>query len=251
MWVPVAITAVALCFACSSVAGPQSFDCRTPTSARERVTCGHDEAGQADRDMADAYAAARRRLPRALSEALRLDQKAFLEALDDGFNAEMWAERAEATAQWASTDLRRVPRENEPQLQRLIAEIRNRTLFLSGVTDHRDGFAGIWRNAEASLTISADPAGGSRVVYASPSYGWPKYACGFRITVASTGDDLVGERPFNTDVGEPRDARLVFHRDEGLLRMAVNPDDERSESPCRHVRDWTKPFFPVALGAVH
>lgn len=233
-----------------------SFDCATARTARETVTCRDPRLARADRDMAAAYSAARKRLRAPVAEALRGDQKRFLEGLESGFDAEIWFKgNVPETAKAAAADLRRVIAASPEKLTELRAEIDGRTAMLRAVRDEAPGFVGTWRNAAATLTIAPASSGVHAVRYVDPSYGWPKYQCSFTGLARPDGAGLI------VDFDQPDDADALprghAHLDRAgpFLDLAETTDetktgDDRGYWICNHQPGLKGRFFAVdAAGA--
>lgn len=260
MTTPVALRAVLLAGAmmvagAAVAAETPSFDCATARTARETVTCRDARLARADRDMAAAYAAARKRLRAPAAEALRADQKRFLEGLESGFDAEIWFKgNVPENPKTVAADLRRVIAESPETLTGLRAEIAERTAMLRAVRDDLPGFVGTWRNAAATLTIAPASSGVHAVRYTDPSYGWPKYECSFSGLARPDGAGLI------VDFDQPDDADALprghAHLDRAgpFLDLVETTDetktgDDREYWICNHQPGLKGRFFAVEATA--
>ncbi|MFL9883270.1 hypothetical protein PQR66_09555 [Paraburkholderia agricolaris] len=114
-------------------AGP-SFDCAKASSDVEVAICGSTALMAADRDIADAYGMARRRLDRQAGLALVQDQRAFL--LTRGYVL--------------------TPDNNRSAQKRLLESMQNRARFLQGIpAQTRSGFAGQWGSVLGFVSVLA------------------------------------------------------------------------------------------------
>lgn len=236
-----------------------SYDCATAATPRERVVCGDDRLARADRAMAAAWRDARKRLAPGDAAALLADQKQFLEALDDGFAAEIWFKAGipEDPAQ-VTADIRRVLHDQGETIDGLARQIELRAALLRALLPDRAGFTGAWMAHDVIVEIGPAADGRRSIRYDAPSYGWPKYQCHFHAEARAAGAGLIAEKPVNTDFGDEddvRDSRFEFTRiglrlqitekfgtDQGMAEDAIRA--------CGHRPGIDDKLFPVAAEAL-
>lgn len=225
---------VLLVTASSAFAEGPSFDCGTARSPREIVVCGDVAAARTDREMAVAYREARRGLPSDLSRRLAADQRAFIDELDDGFNATVWFKGGlPEDERQVRSDLSRVLLDRGGALVALRSEISWRTKFLSRIDPNRPTFVGEWAMHGSRLNLSPTKADGTVAVsFEHPSYGWPKYRCRFEATAHAVDGTLIVESVHDGDLDETRQTRLILRREDGALVTTETLTGESGPGAC-------------------
>lgn len=166
----------ALALTLSAFAGPQdagpSFDCARATTVVERVICADPELGRLDRRMSARFAILRRELGATTRAALLDDQRGYLWARDERFEAMPASER----------------------LHYLRMNLRSRAEFLDAVsTEPRIGLAGLWSNFMGVVFVS--PVSDRKILVeaqaAEPTTG--RWTCDFRVNARLEGDTAHGD----------------------------------------------------------
>ncbi|MEJ1158816.1 hypothetical protein [Prosthecomicrobium sp. N25] len=224
----------------ADAAGRPSFDCMTASTAREVAVCAVNRLAAADRSMASAFRAARRRFEGAGLQALVEDQQAFLRDIDYGFERDVW-NKDEVTRIQETVD--RLVREKDRSLDELATQIEDRTRFLSRAGSASGGFGGFWSNHEATLLLRPIRSNVWEAEFTIDTYGFAKDHCYFRATFRKQGEVLVTEEAIGLDERSGGDVRLTLTLQDGLLAMSQGPGEGRA---CSRFGDLQLKLFKTA-----
>lgn len=179
-----------LAFAVALLGSPQtagpSFDCTRASTVVERTICADPGLGRLDRRMATRFAVLRRELDPATRAALLEDQRGYLWARDEMFDAMPAVERSNY----------------------LRMDMRARANFLDAVaTAPRAGLTGYWSNFMGDVFVSRRPDGKLRIraFAAEPTTG--RWTCDFDVNARPVGAKAHGvpadtPDPYLSDDGE-------------------------------------------------
>ncbi|WP_341988214.1 lysozyme inhibitor LprI family protein [Azorhizobium sp. AG788] len=203
--------------------GP-SFDCKAARSKPEKAICADPALAALDRKMAAAYRKAMAGLDASGKNALRADQRLFLEARDIQMT------------------------QAKPQDYDLKADMQSRVTLLEGIeTAPRPGWAGTWSNASGEIRIKPSP-GGTFEVSISTVQPYPSYpVCDLTTAGRPEGAALVvGGSATERKVNDGWSITLT-RKGTVLDAELVRPPGEESGSPpfCGFRASIDGTFLPV------
>jgi len=241
----------------AAAAEKPSFDCASAKTAREMAGCAAPEAAAADRAMAEAYAAARRRLAPAEATALAADQRAFLGRIDDGFDFYLWGKQEPPGRAERRATVRRAVGERADDIAELVGQIRERARLLAAIDGGGAGPVGVFVEHESRMRIHPAADGAHRIEFTSADWARPKYHCDFAADARPAKGALVAEEVENDEAGR-RVTRLTITVRGALLTIAETTDETGADPDigraCPRIPPLARPLFridPTSLPADH
>lgn len=224
-----------------------SFDCATASRARELVVCALPSLAAADRALAAAWRAARARTSGPDAEALRVDQRAFVARIDEGFDAWLWGKQEPPNLAGRRADVARIG-DGSDAAEALREQIALRALLLDAFDPRAGDFVGLFADHEGFVEIGPAIDGRHPVTLSIGTYGWAKYHCDFEGRFRRIGDRLVAEEIENDEIGR-RVTRLELTLEGARLRIAETTDETSGEAEvgraCPRISPLVEPFFRV------
>lgn len=208
----------------TATASQPSFDCTRATAAIEQEICGSQELGRLDRELAEAYERARRRLSPNAHASLRRDQRWFLGARDEAFETR-----------------------GEPAMEGfadLAERLRERVLFLDSIEAGRSDWTGRWANLAGHVVIRAVGRGAYRVALAGIHPVNGRWLC--ETELVATGD---GSRLSGVSIEDPA-FRITLERRGGVISVTETRIDDGIGGPayCGFNGFVAGDYFPVTGG---
>jgi hypothetical protein len=235
--------------AAAAPAGP-SFDCKTHKVIREKAVCNAPKLTELDRDMEKSFRAALKRAGEGAQKALRDDQRKFASVLDNGFLADLMDRDFQGPEEQEKALKEALADPENSAVLRLEKEIKARIEMLNAVEARRKGFAGIWRNAHAQLTVREveEKPGTFKAAFRYETYGWAKYRCELKAEFTTKGKELFTATETNEDSGDDLQNSITLSRTGSLLRLKEGQAEASRFTgwSCPNVADLNETLVPVS-----
>jgi uncharacterized protein YecT (DUF1311 family) len=237
-----AAVATALLASAAPAAAAPSFNCATAKTYREKAVCRDDRLARLDDEMSRAFAAALARLDPGGAEALRKDQRDFLEGIDVGFDHLLASGHgAEATER----DLARALGNRGGSIAGLADELGQRSRFLKSIEPGRKTPIGTWQNATSRLSVRQRD-GRLVVGFEANTFGWARYHCEFEAEVVRRDDALEADAARNLDVDTEYANRLTLRQHGARLELRETvAEDKFNGWTCPHRSELNEVLFSV------
>ena len=165
--------------------------------------------------------------------ALRADQKKFLEELDSGFEGEVLGKQSPPEGKELRAQIARMRRGGDfDALADLEAQLRERIAFLRSLTP-ATSYAGLWKNHDSELWLAADGREAHyRATFGTTTFGWAKYHCHFTAEFAAADKGVATTAAHNTDpeVDEDTASTLLMARSGAMLVLTEEIPDNAGEA---------------------
>ena len=228
----------------TGLAGPASaepsFGCATAKTIREKAVCRDPRLARLDTEIAKAYAAALAHLDPATAVALRKDQRAFLDAIDTGFDYDLsFGHGDEATERDLKEALRyrNRDRSNNGKIAGLEGEMKRRLELLGAIEPGRKTPVGLWQNTTTRVSVTEQQ---DKLVFGfqAGNYGWSRYNCELSADLAQRGGVLEADTVSNLDISANYHNRLT------LAQLGARMDLKEAGAGDKNFNGWTCPHRP-------
>ncbi len=234
IWAFAAVLGIATSLAGS--ASDPSFDCATAKTVREKAVCRDQKLARLDSEIAKAYAAALARLEPATATALRKDQRAFLDAIDTGFDYDLsFGHGDQATERDLKEALRN--RSGNGKIAGLAYEMQRRLGILQAIEPGRRGPVGIWQNTTTRVAVTQQQ---DKLVmmFQAGNYGWTRYNCELKADLMQHGDTLEAGTVSNLDISTD------YHNPLTLVQHGARMELTEGGADDKNFNGWSCPRRP-------